>query len=279
MTCLLGWFKSAPPGEDEMLDDEYPDALLYRKKICPCCRASVQSRPVPVYLVKSLASALDKAKTPAGVSRPSPPPDDEDPWKGIFRDRSDDAGDFWSDEDDDDAEDDDDEEGEEYDDSDDGWSYGTDEDEERYTGPHVMPKWAPPSVHIPPEDYPFLDWESNVMRMLRRGATLQMIEIFSMTYSHDTGLCAFVEDNTVFLGWNVELHPEDTTGEEYMDWVVADMYERPERWQVTERLFEGTWTATRLVPDEEDEHYDDTDSEAWAAELEDDGDDDEDEDM
>ncbi|KAI0630836.1 hypothetical protein C8Q77DRAFT_1063084 [Trametes polyzona] len=281
MTCLLEWFKAAPPGEDEMLDDDYPDALLYRKKTCPCCRAVVRSRPIPLYLVKSIASALDKAKTPPGTVRTSPPPDDHDPWAGIFRDPTD-FEDYWStDEDDDDEEggDDDGEDDDGYDDEDGYWSfdgYGTDEDEEAYHGPYVSARWAPPSVHVSADEYPFLHGDSEDLKMLRRGATLQMIELFQMSYSHDEGLVAIVEDdNVVYLGWNIELHPDDETGEEYMDWVLGDMYDRPERWRVVNNPRDGSWTAHKLVPQYEVEaDYDNTDSEEWTA-----GSSDEDEDM
>ncbi|KAH9888790.1 hypothetical protein C8Q73DRAFT_654623 [Cubamyces lactineus] len=277
VTCLLEWFKSAPPGEDEMLDDEYSDALLYRKKTCPCCRTIVRSRPIPLYLVKSLASVLDKAKAPSGSVRPSPPPDDGDPWAGIFRDPTD-YEDYWSTDEDDDEEDEDEDADDDdgYDeDEDDYWSfdgYGTGEDEERYDGPYVSPRWAPPSVHVSPEEYPYLDPDSEDFKMLRRGATLQMIELFQMSYSHYHGLSAIVEDgNVVFLGWNIELHPDDETGEEYIDWILADMFERPERWRMIHdpHRLAGTWTAHKLVPQYEvEDEYDNTDSEMWTAEGE-----------
>ncbi|KAI8985583.1 hypothetical protein BD414DRAFT_522794 [Trametes punicea] len=259
MSCLLVWFRSAPPGDDEMLDEESPDALLYRKKTCPCCRTVIRSKPIPLYLVKSLACALDKAKAPEGALCLSPPPDEADPWVGIFRD-PDEYEAYWStdeDEDEDDEEDDENAEDDEgYDDDDDDyWSfdgYGTDEDEERYDGPY----------------YPFLHADSEDLKMLRRGATLQMIELFAMGYSHDTGLTAVVDDeNMIYLGWNIELHPDDETGEEYIDWILGDMYDRPERWRVVHDGLDGTWTAHRLVPQYEVEgEYDNTDSEMWTAE-------------
>ncbi|KAL7280711.1 hypothetical protein ACG7TL_005652 [Trametes sanguinea] len=272
MTCLLEWFKAAPPGDDEMLDDDHPNALLYRKKTCPCCRATVLSKPIPLYLVKTLASALDKAKAPDGVARPSPPPDEEDPWAGMFRERGT-FEDYWSTDEDDEDEDEDAELDDGYDDEDedDYWSfdgYGTGEDEERYDGPYVPASWTPPSVHVSLDDYPYLDPESEEFKMLRRGATLQMIQIFRMSYSHRNGLAAIVEDeNVIYLGWNVELHPDDQTGEEYIDWVLSDMYDRPERWRVVHDAVDGTWTAHKLVPQDEAEgDYDNTDSEMWTAE-------------
>ncbi|KAJ2985514.1 hypothetical protein NUW54_g10130 [Trametes sanguinea] len=88
MNCLLEWFKSAPPGVNDMVDDDHPNFLLYRKKTCPCCRATVVSKPIPLYLVKTLASTVDKARASDGVARPSPPPDEEDPWMRTMRMRT-----------------------------------------------------------------------------------------------------------------------------------------------------------------------------------------------
>ena len=92
-----------------------------------------------------------------------------------------------------------------------------------------------------------------------------------MSYSHDAGLCAIVDgENEVYLGWNIALHPDDETGEEYIDWILADMYDRPERWRVVSGDIAGTWSAWKLVPTDDDEEYDNTDSEAWAEEMDED---------
>ncbi|KAH9940895.1 uncharacterized protein BXZ73DRAFT_42555 [Epithele typhae] len=274
MGCLLEWFKSAPPGDDEMLDEAYPHALLYRKKTCPCCRTVVRSKPVPLYLVKSLASALDKWKAPIGTTRRSPPPDDENPWAGIFREPHD-LEDHWSTDEDDEDEDEEDEEDGEEEDAYDNWSaYGTDTDEEHYNGQYVSPRWAPPTVPVTPATFPFLDDDAEEIAMLRRGATMQMIEIFQMSYDHDAGLLAYIEGgNSVYLGWNIQLHPDDVTGEEYMDWIVSDMFDRPERWRVEHDGEFGVWAAWKLVREDEDEEFENTDSEMWL------GEEDEDEDM
>ena len=257
-----------------MTDDEHPLSLLYRTKSCPCCRTVVHSKPIPLYLVKSIVSAFDKARTPAGAARPSPPPDDEDPWAGIFCDPRD-MENYWSTDEDDDEDEDEEEDGEDDDGYGEGfWSannyenYGTDEDEEPYDGPYINPRWAPPSVGVLPEDYPLLDPEGSEFAMLRRGATMGMIELFDMTYDHDDGLCAITEGNLVFLGWNIDLHPDDEFGEEYMNWILADMYDRHERWRVMSNDENDSWTAWRLVPAYEDEDYEDTDSEYWAEEME-----------
>lgn len=285
MSCLLEWFKAAPPGDDEMHDDD-PDAIMYRKKTCPCCRAIVRSRPIPLYLVKSIATTLDKAKAPAGTIRPSPPPEDEDPWAGIFRDATEYEG-YWSTDDDEDSDERDDEdvdedEGSDEEEGEDDYQsiegYGTGEDEDSYHGPYTAARWAPPTIHIAPDDYPFIETYSEEFKILRRGATLEMIELFRMSYSHNTGLTAVVdEDNVVYLGWNIELHYGDETGEAYMDWVLGDMYDRPERWRVINDEFDGSWIAHKLVPRAEAAaEYDDTDSEMWTAESNDEDEDDED---
>ncbi|KAH9840036.1 uncharacterized protein C8Q71DRAFT_474535 [Rhodofomes roseus] len=270
-TCLQEWFRSAPAGEDEMIDEDEPDALLYRKKTCPCCRTVVTSRPIPLFLVKSLTSALEKAKAQPGVPRrPTPPPDD-DPWEGIFAD-PDDPDNFWPMDEDDDEDDFDDE----YDDDDDDWpfdGYGTADDDEHYDGPYERPRWEPPSVNATLDDYPFDDVNDNDLRMLRRGATLQMIDMFRMSYTHQHGLCARVDDhNTVYLGWNIRLHDDDESGEGYIDWITSDMQFHPERWDVREER-NGSWTAWQLAPEGEgDQDYETTDSEAWSADLADDED-------
>ena len=70
-----------------MYDEDEPDTLIYRKKTCPCCRAVVSSRPIPLFVVKSLTSALEKAKAqPGAPQRTTLPPDESNPWAGIFAD-------------------------------------------------------------------------------------------------------------------------------------------------------------------------------------------------
>ncbi len=274
MNCLQEWFRAAPPSEQEMYDDDFPDALLYRKKSCPVCRATVLSRPIPLFLVKALVAAVEKSKTLPGASPRRTPPPDDDPWAGIFPDMVS-SDDDWSGDDNDEDEDTeggdmqgDEEDNSDYDDED-RWSfdgYGTDDDDEPYGGEYVESRWAPPTVDVSPDDYPYDDLTDEHMSMLRRGATMQMIELFTMTYSHEDGLKAIVDGNEIFLGYNIALHSDDETGEEYMDWVVADIYERPERWGRIDDDGEG-FVASRLAREDEDEEYNTTDSEVWAADL------------
>lgn len=282
LNCLQEWFRAAPPADDEMYDDDTPDDLLYRKKSCPVCRTVVIYRPIPLFLVKSMAHALHKSKQlPGAPPRVSPPPDpDHDPWNGIFipDDSSDDGsdnmgGDRWSIGEDEDGNRSGDTEPDDYgydDDDEDGWDfegYGTPEDEEPYEGDYVQARWAPPTVFITPEDYAFEDITDEQLCMLRRGATLQMIALFSMSYTHEEGMRAVVDGNELYLGYNIILNPEDHTGEEFMDWTVADVFERPERWDKDDT--EDGFVAWRLVPEDEDEEYDTTDSEAYMNEDDD----------
>jgi hypothetical protein len=56
--------------------------ILHREKSCPCCRAVVLRRPVPVFVVKNVVTALRAAATapPEAASGE----EDADPWKGLF---------------------------------------------------------------------------------------------------------------------------------------------------------------------------------------------------
>jgi hypothetical protein len=245
-----------------MWDDADPLSLIYRAKTCPCCRAVVRSRPTQLFVIKSIASALDKAK-PSGPRRSSPPPD-PDPWAGIFLP---DPGDSTS------TDEDEEEETDEEDEDRYGWiygddGYGTDSEEEPYQGHYVPARWQPPSVHVESTDFLFDDLAGDDFKMLRRGATVQMIELFNMSYSHEEGLSVFLEDanrtNRIYLGWNIRLHPSDYTGEEYVDYVVNDVFERSERWNVDERP-DGSWSAWRLVRESEEVAFDTTDSDEWEA--------------
>ncbi|KAI0788708.1 hypothetical protein C8Q75DRAFT_719030 [Abortiporus biennis] len=262
--CLQSWFRAAVPDEDEMYDDEAGDFLLYKKKTCPVCRSTVRSRPIQLFVIKSIASTLRKVKTvPGSPQRASPVPDEEDPWKGIFFEEHGEGSHL-----EDDDEDDDDDEGE----YEDGWSseegYGTPTDEEPYDGVYIIPRWSPPTVNITPFEFPFLDHISDEdLSMLRRGVTLQMIDIFNMRYNHDTGLQATIDGvNTVFLGFNIHLLEGDESGEEYMDWVLNDIHERPDRWEKVDSI-NGSWRAWMLVPEVEEDDYSTTDSEVWAANM------------
>ncbi|CCM02593.1 uncharacterized protein FIBRA_04696 [Fibroporia radiculosa] len=272
-----GWFRTAPPGDDEMYDDDdVSRPLIHRKKTCPCCRTTVGYRPIPLFVVKSLASVLEKAKVSPNTPPHATPPPEEDPWAGIFPTANSYLhGDDWSGngygDEDEDADYDDEDEDDDYDEDDDDLSfdgYGTPEDDEPYDGPYVHPRWAPPTVHIMPDDYPFdISIDLQELVLLRRGASLQMIDMYSMAYTHGAGIRATVDNmNIIYLGWNIELRPDDETGEEYMEWIQSDMDEHPERWEI-EYDHNGSWVAWKLVPPDEDDEYECSDSDYYVEQL------------
>jgi hypothetical protein len=126
--CLHDWFTHAPADQRERgMDEDDEDAVLRRKKTCPTCRGIVTSRPVPLFVVKSLAQALVKVRpievdvgvdvdvdidadgdVVPGLVRPALPTA-EDPWEGIFYIESFESTDEEGDSDDEVSDDDDDE--------------------------------------------------------------------------------------------------------------------------------------------------------------------------
>ncbi|KAJ6447753.1 hypothetical protein C8R47DRAFT_1231292 [Mycena vitilis] len=83
LECLQQWFRSAPGESDGEMDmDTQEQYILHREKSCPCCRATVLRRPVPVFVVKSVVTALRNAvAAPAAVAQAD---EEADPWKGLF---------------------------------------------------------------------------------------------------------------------------------------------------------------------------------------------------
>lgn len=197
LNCLQEWFRKAPPSaEDNDIDPddlEHPSYyILTRPKSCPCCRAVVKRRPVPVFLVKSVLTVLTNSRhpemnSPGGTSRrdrsPSP---GEDPWMGLFRltddEREGDGANDDAEESDSDLElrgdavrwalddlrvgfmnrgpfgfgyDSSSPSGSDFEEEDDGDEDDEDDDpdEDDMDGPYVPQRWEPPSVTIDPIDY------------------------------------------------------------------------------------------------------------------------------
>jgi hypothetical protein len=260
--CLQDWFRNAPIPQEEMNVDE-PLPLVLRRKSCPFCRAAIQSRPLPLFILKSLLSVLAKGNSggATGSPRPSPPPDLEDPWAEIFPPLRSDSGsdvededpylsevdDYWGvmyDDDDDDDGDEDVEGLQEYDD--------TSNDE--YEGEWVAPIWEPP-IHRAPTP---LDPESGTDVLLRRGATYGMIGSYHIEYRHREGLTVYLNGMCLLLGWNIELADEDEDGERFIAWCLDDIEVHPYRWS-----FEDPGRVRRLVRRDAWEEYSSTDSENW----------------
>ncbi|VDC03359.1 unnamed protein product [Peniophora sp. CBMAI 1063] len=263
LACLQDWFRHAPLSAADMdtSDDEMP-SLVHRTKSCPVCRAKVKERPLQLYMLKAVIAAVDGARE----KRESPPLDlGDDPWEGIFPsligvedEDLEDLEDLTTSE----EEEEDDEEGSSMDDEasdEDGglldvYDNSSDDD---YEGDWVRPTWAPPHITHPARLHPepFFD------ALLRRGATLPMIERFDMDYTHADGLSVQNGDMRVYLGWNVWLDEEDGDGGRLVEWLEEDMDARPERW-----VFEsGGRVAVRLVRGD-GERYQEADSEDWIDE-------------
>ncbi|KAF7345404.1 Ring finger domain protein [Mycena venus] len=83
LECLQQWFRSAPgnDSDDGMDPEDREEYILSREKSCPCCRTRVVRRPVPVFLVKSVVTALRSTTTQPIAAADE---EDADPWKGLF---------------------------------------------------------------------------------------------------------------------------------------------------------------------------------------------------
>jgi len=255
--CLQDWFRNAPVPPDEMEMDE-PLPLIFRKKTCPFCRTVIRSRPIPLFVLKNLLSILATArpKNATDLSRPSSPPDLEDPWAEIFpqlqsesesgAEEDEDYSDSWPLDvmyDDDEDEDEDEDAFQGYD--------NTSDDE--YEGEWAMPGWEPPAhrAATPLDPVPALDI------LLRRGATYGMIEAYDVQYSHEEGLSALVDDLCLYLGWNIEIGEDDEDGDRFIEWCLGDMETRSDRWYISGH------GRHRLVRRDVLEEYNSTDTENW----------------
>ena len=56
-----------------------------RIKSCPCCRTEIHYRPIPLFLVKDIITAIDPSIQKLGLNIST-----DDPWSGIFPDENDD---------------------------------------------------------------------------------------------------------------------------------------------------------------------------------------------
>ncbi|KAF9014522.1 hypothetical protein BDZ89DRAFT_448206 [Hymenopellis radicata] len=305
LPCLQEWFRKAPPSADDMdidpEDFEDPQYIMNRQKSCPCCRATVLHRPVPVFLVKSVATTLLKAKgpghtagTPVSRADGTSTVDGEDPWSGLFP----------ADEDMEDMDDD-------YDFDEAGympWMFGADSDEDfesygsagdesmdddeedasdddsvtsYYVPAYVPSVWERPHVHFSGGQR----HDPQYVKMRRRGCTRDMIRMYGMTYSHDDGLVVYVRSLDpdiavtafreadranvhtirIFVGWNVHLAPGDRGGHAYVNALLHEYQEHPERFAPIARA-NGGWDIKALVrvDDVEELSEDDTtDSDVW----------------
>ena len=264
----------------------------------------MKHRPVPIFMIKSVVASIKKTKSPRTSSPGSWHNNDclyDNPWKGIFTSSEEEADE--DDEDDDDesqAESDSDDlggwyrhshsahfeaaiEGNATSESDNEEGEDDDEDDEDDGVVYTQQRWAPPSVsitdyHVGEDDVP--NWE----KLLQRGCSWDMLHNFEVSYSHGSGIVValrsldhlYASDDDddddaddinmyrVFLGWNIALDPDDTDGEDYIQEILREIKDVPERWQVTPTPgVPFAIDVRRLVVVDEAEEFNTTDTEAW----------------
>lgn len=258
-----------------MFDEDDPDYLVYRRKTCPCCRATVISRPVQLFIIKSIVGSIEHGKPSKGNSPPRGSPEaQDDPWVGLFPPV--DAEGYYLSEDDgsDDEEDDDDEEDEDASDSDDDsvFQYGSESDAEPYEGGYVRARWEPPSVYVPVYGRGRLPHNIN---LLRRGVPIEMTLNDSLTleYTHNRGISILVIDEGIrlYVGWNIVLSRDDLDGSGFVRWALEDVDVHEDRWHISDAV-NGVLEYERLLREDEMEDYNTTDTEVWLEGSDDDDD-------
>ena len=263
----------------------------------------MKHRPVPVFMIKSVVAAIKKAKSPR-IGSPGRHKSDylyDNPWKGIFTSSEEEADDDDDDDDESQAESDIDDdlddwnrhshiahfeatiEGYATSESEMENEEDEDDDEDDDGVLYTQQRWAPPTVSITDyhggEDY-VPNWE----KLLQRGCSLDMLHSFEVSYSHGSGIVVALgsldhlyasdgDDNEdaddinmyrVFLGWNIALDPDDTDGENYIQEILREIKDVPERWQVVPTPgVPFAIDVKRLVVVDEAEEFDTTDTEAW----------------
>jgi hypothetical protein len=158
-----------------------------------------------------------------------------------------------------------------------------DEDDDDDDVLYTQQRWAPPSVsitdyHVGEDDVP--NWE----KLLQRGCSWDMLHNFEVSYSHGSGIVValrslehlYASDDDddddaddinmyrLFLGWNIALDPDDPDGEYYIQEILREIKDVPERWQLTPTPgVPFAIDVRRLVAVDEAEEFDTTDTEAW----------------
>lgn len=278
--CLVAWFKE-PDLENE--EDDEPTPIIYKKKTCPQCRALIMLPPTRSYILKSLVDEIQPTTSPVHTSIETDPwkgvfapihKRHEINSEGTEDHQSeDDEGN--SDEDDYDEDEDEQEEGLDYSSA----SRDSTSDYSEYRGEiqarsdhldQVMawememrneasawtdPVWQPPrfdfgEFHLSPADLTRLSFlpHAEILSLLRRGATKNMIATYRLSYKHRYGIVAYLETSfRIRLGWNISRSSDDPDGTVYMEAVLGELRGHPERF----RLEAGPRviaTIIRLVP-------------------------------
>jgi hypothetical protein len=140
-----------------------------------------------------------------------------------------------------------------------------------HSGGWVAPRWEPPrfdfgGTQVTNEDTLSLNRpQHEIISLLRRGATKQMISFFQLTYDHDHGIVVNGEVQ-IQLGWNISRNSDDEVGRSFMESVMAEMSQFPERFGVTQVHHSSPRAIVRLVPSLGAPEDDNASEGSWATE-------------
>lgn len=122
------------------------------------------------------------------------------------------------------------------------------------SGSWVAPRWEPPRfdfglAQVTNEDAVRLGRpQHEIISLLRRGGTKEMIAFYHLTYDHDHGIVVNNGEVQIQLGWNISRNADDVDGRLYMETVMAEMSSSPERFGVAQVHPLSLPVIVRLVP-------------------------------
>lgn len=122
-----------------------------------------------------------------------------------------------------------------------------------YTSPVRLSTLSPPSYFA--DLLSITGLSEGHLRLLRRGATMDMIHIYSMEYDHRVGIIAKSGTDTLHLGWNINLSEDDEDGSDYIDDVYQDLQLSPMRWDIS-YLQDGSRVCSLQVRNRDSFDYD-----------------------
>lgn len=217
-----------------------------RIKSCPCCRTEIHHRPIPLFLVKDIITAIDPSKQKLGLNIST-----DDPWSGIFPDENDDEEyEYDSSDTEYDLTEGEEEEGEGRD----AFRYGyweTDSDFSEEEGDGVSSAGDSYEytasetddiirMHFPirvspafASTVPRTSWAMpRYLELLQRGATMRMIDRYNMRMDPSGGIVARLDElDEVYLGWNIKLPENDhSDGRKFMEWVKKNIAHNRLNW-------------------------------------------------
>jgi hypothetical protein len=140
-----------------------------------------------------------------------------------------------------------------------------------HAGGWVAPRWEPPRfdfglTQVTNEDTMRLNRpQHEIISLLRRGATKHMISIYQLTYDHDHGIVVNAEVQ-IQLGWNISRNADDQTGRSFIESVMGEMSQFPERFGVTQVHHASPPGIVRLVPSLGVPEDDNASEGSWATE-------------